>query len=198
MTNKTAIAAPDELVQDVYIDWLLRNLHADMFDDNDSLTLIHLHLIEWYSILEKDRSREEDGKSLRERFKNETVFINYDGIEGPCTFLECVYGISERMDFFCTPPEDQSMAWLYFWELLSNAKILGNGLNIRKIDSAVDRVMSRTYSVKGVGGLFPLRRPVSNQIDTEIWYQMSQYIHENPNLYKRLLQKYDIHWIHDS
>lgn len=187
--TRTAMAAPDEVVQDAYIDWLLRTLNADRFDDNYSLLLIHLHLIEWYSVLEKDRSREEDGKNIRERFKKDSVFINYGSIDGPCTFLECLYGISERMDFFCTPPEDQSMAWIYLWKLLSNAKILGNGLDIRKIDTAVDRVMSRTYSVKGIGGMFPLKTAHTNQIGTEIWYQMAQYIHENPKLYEQLVAK---------
>lgn len=189
--TKIAIAAPDEVVQDAYIDWLLRNLRADMFDEDYSLLLIHLHLIEWYSVLEKDHSREEDGKSIRERFKRETAFINYGSIDGPCTFLECLYGVAERMDFFCTPPEDQSMAWMYFRKLLENAKISNNGLDIRKIDTAVDRVMARTYSAKGIGGLFPLRDATTNQIGTEIWYQMAQYIHENPRLYMQLIKNYN-------
>lgn len=190
MAKKVAIAAPDEVIQDAYIDWLLRNLHADRFDEDSNLLLIHLHLLEWYSVLDKDHSREEDGKNIRERFKRDTSFINYDSIDGPCTVLECLYGIAERMDFFCTPPEFQSMAWMYFWLLLQNAKISGNGLDIRKIDAAVDRVMSRTYSVKGVGGLFPLRQTDANQVGTEIWYQMASFINENPNLYKDLLKQY--------
>lgn len=188
--TKKAVAAPDEEIQEAYIDWLLLNLHADRFNEDTKLLIIHLHLLEWYSVIERDRSREEDGKNIRERFKKDTEFVNYGAIDGPCTFLECLYGIAERMDFFCTPPEDQSMAWIYFWKLLDNAKITGNGLDIHKIDTAVDRVMSRTFSVKGVGGLFPLRNTTENQTGTEIWYQMSSYINEHPNLYIELMSKY--------
>lgn len=188
--SKKAIVAPDEVVQDAYLDWLLLNLHADHFDEDSRLLLIHLHLLEWYSVLSKDISREEDGKNIRVRFIRDTDFINYDAIMGPCTVLECLVGIAERMDFFCTPPEDQSMAWLYLWRLLSNGGILGNGVDIRKIDIAVDRVMSRTYSVKGKGGLFPLRNASANQIGMEIWYQMSAYIEEHPQLYRELCDEY--------
>lgn len=190
MIKKSAIAAPDDEIQEAYVDWLLLNLRADRFDENTKLLLIHLHLIEWYSVMDKDMSREEDGKAIRERFKRDSEFINYDSIDGPCTFVECLYGIAERLDFFCTPPEDQSMAWLYFWKLLRNAKISGNGLDIVKIDTAVDRVLSRTFAANGTGGLFPLRNATTNQIGTEIWYQMAAYINEHPRLYNELLAEY--------
>lgn len=188
--SKKAISAPDEVIQDAYLDWLLLTLHADHFDEDSRLLLIHLHLLEWYSVLPKDISREEDGKNIRVRFMRDTDFINYDAIEGPCTVLECLFGIAERMDFFCTPPEDQSMAWLYLWHLLDNGNILGNGVDIRKIDTAVDRIMSRTYSVKGKGGLFPLRNASANQLGIELWYQMSSYIEEHPRLYQELCDEY--------
>lgn len=188
MTKKSAVVAPDEVVQDAYINWLLEKLRADQFDEDSKLLLIHLHLLEWYSVLDKDIQREEDGKSIRERFIQESDFINYDGIQGPCTVLECLYGIAERIDYFCTPPEYIPMSWMYFWKLLYNAGILGHGIDVYAIDRAVDRVLSRSFTAKGTGGLFPLKHPSTNQIGTEIWYQMSAYVFENPRLFPDLLQ----------
>lgn len=187
--KKSAIVAPDEVIQDAYIDWLLEKLHAYQFDEDSKLLLIHLHLLEWYSVLDRDKSREEDGKNVRNQFIAESNFINYDSIDGPCTVLECLYGIAERLDFFCTAPEYIPMSWMYFWKLLYNAGILGHGCDIYAIDRAVDRVLSRTFNARGTGGLFPLKRPEANQIGTEIWYQMAAYIHENPRLFPDLLNR---------
>lgn len=181
-----AIAAPAEVIQEAYLDWLGAQVCSDKFDTNSRLLLAHLHCVEWYSVVERDRAREEDGKKLRGRFIQDSDFINYESINGPCTFLECVIGIADRMDFFCTPPEDQSQMWMYFWLILSNSGIIGNGTDISAIDRKINKVLERTYATRGRGGFFPLKKAMTNQIGTEIWYQMSAYIEENPDLYKDL------------
>lgn len=187
-----AIAAPDEIIQDEYLAWIENIVHADKFDEDTRLLLAHLQLVEWYSVLPRDHAREEDGKKFRGHFIRDSEFINYDSIDGPCTFLECILGIADRMDFFCTPPEHQSEAWLYFWLLLNNAGLLGNGCDVLAIDKRVNRVLERTYSASGRGGLFPLKNTTQNQIGTEIWYQMSSYIESRPDLYEHLITDFSI------
>ena len=187
MANKKArVEAPDEVVQDAYLDWLLEIVNPGRLEGSADLLATHLHLIEWYAIWPRDVSRENDGKNLRERFKKDSSFSDYTSIEGPCTFLECAIGIAEHMDFFCTPPELQPATYLYFWKLLQNAKILGHGIDIRAIDTSVDRVLTRSYTTKGTGGFFPLQHPETNQKGVEIWYQMAAYLGENPRLYRDL------------
>ena len=48
----------------------------------------------------------------------------------------------------------------------------------RKVDVILDRVIWRTYSPTGRGGIFPLEHPRGDQRLIEITYQLSAYLIE--------------------
>lgn len=178
--RKKAIIAPDEVIQDAYVQWLLDKVQCK---EADKLLLLHLHLIEYYAFIDSDQSRADDGRELRTQFEKESCFINYDSLEGPCSLLEFLLGLAYRMDFFCTPPEAQPQAHLYFWNFIDNLSLLQFPNDINEIDLRIDRFLERKFASNGTGGLFPLIHPKQNQKSTDIWHQMSEYIGENPNLY---------------
>lgn len=179
----TAVYAPDEEVRNSYLRYLMELVRCP---EEHKLLLAHLYLVEAYAYLDKDQARIDDGRKIREDFKRESVFINFDSIEGPCNFLEFLIGISMRLDFFCTTPELMPMQHLYFWHLVQNIGLLEDGLDVNRIDKHINTVLERKFSSSGQGGLFPLKHPEKNQIAIEIWYQMSCYVKENPRLFEEL------------
>ena len=48
-----------------------------------------------------------------------------------------------------------------------------------EINLMLDEIIWRTYNYDGSGGLFPLREPVGDQRDVELWYQLCAYLIEN-------------------
>jgi hypothetical protein len=50
------------------------------------------------------------------------------------------------------------------------------------ITMVLDVLLQRTYTNKGVGGLFPLKRSKNDQRKVEIWYQLQEYLAENSGL----------------
>jgi hypothetical protein len=47
-----------------------------------------------------------------------------------------------------------------------------------KIKRIIERLVDRTYSSKGVGGLFPLENAEDDQRKVEMWCQLSSYLAE--------------------
>jgi len=139
----------------------------------------HLYIKEFIWIIPNDDNRVEDGRELRLRFLEENNIHSPDaGWMGlGCSMLEMLIGVADRLAFTAG---GESRKW--FWELIAN---LGLEQYTDKhkdasaqIDEVCDRVIWRTYSPDGEGGLFPLREPHEDQRDVEIWYQLASYLTE--------------------
>lgn len=139
-----------------------------------------LYTKEFVWIIPNDDNRAEDGKDLRYEFVNEKRIaqeVDSEWMGLGCSMLEMLIGLSRRLSF---EAERESRDW--FWILLTNINL--SRYNDRKgvphevVDSILDRVIWRTYTRNGRGGLFPLRRAYEDQRRIELIYQMSAYLQE--------------------
>jgi len=156
---------------------------------------LHRKRFRWH--IHNDDNRCEDGINLRDIFAEERD-LDEDHLEmryffkGDCTVFELLVALAHRMNelmFDLAEQKDRSPKW--FHEMLLNL-----GLNVfidnynlgrkfdpvteAKIDDILEVLMDRTYDFYGRGGLFPLKkRPLKDQTQVEIWYQLMLYLNEN-------------------
>lgn len=133
----------------------------------------------FYSILEGDTNREVDGMEFRFGFKDAPV--------GDCTCLELLVGLASRMTFMAdglVDDKDNTMGNWFFMMLanlglaLMEDEYYLNNMGDFITDERLDIFVNREYEANGLGGLFPLKHPKSDQRKTEIWYQMNDYLME--------------------
>ena len=129
-----------------------------------------------------DDNRIEDARDLR------YVFLEEDGAEPDedwiameCSMLEVFIGLSTRAAFETS--QDQHT---WFWKILENVNLrIYTDENydedaVEVVSQTIATVIDRTYKRDGSGGLFPLKRPGSeDQREVELWYQMSSYLLEH-------------------
>jgi len=141
-----------------------------------------LYTKEFLWFVPNDDNRVEDGKDLRYEFLETCdVEVNPDSdwLDLGCSMLEMLIALSRRLSF---EGDGEPREW--FWEMLENIGIFMAHTNdqhynrkIRhEIDEALNRIIFRTYSPNGDGGLFPLVDTNEDQRKVEIWYQMSEYL----------------------
>lgn len=134
---------------------------------------------EFYSIIELDDNRAQDGIGLRNKLGFDNILF------GPARCLEVLIALAIRCEFELTGNGSiPSSAKTMFWEMITNLD-LGRYDNRNwdissqhKIDQILSDWLDRNYHVSGRGGLFPLRRFKKNQRNVEIWYQMMEYLIE--------------------
>ena len=142
-----------------------------------SILLEKLYSMNFIPRIERDENRALDGIFLRENF-------GYDGME-PCSVLEMMVALAGRFDGNSGFDEDQVGS--NFWILIENLSIerfddaycLKNVYGRMLIETAIQRMMDRTYQFDGYGGLFPLKRATIDQRKVEIWDQMQEWLIEN-------------------
>lgn len=132
--------------------------------------LMILYFKEFVWLVPNDDNRVQDGLDLRGEFGT--------ALEGPCTFLEVLIGLSRRLEFMT---DGTAEGWA--WQLLVNLELdkmsdpLGRTKQAR-VDEILEAVIWRTYNADGTGGFFPLAWPEEDQTKVELWYQMSAFVGE--------------------
>lgn len=148
-----------------------------------------LFVKEYTWFIPNDDNRVADGKALRLEFLDATGFVLNDPHELwlnlGCSMLEMYIALARRVAF-----ETDMTALEWFWRIMQNLELdLFNDevyeTSVRalraiqeEVEEVSNRVIERTYSPDGVGGLFPLRSPHHDQRRVELWYQMSEYLLE--------------------
>jgi len=137
----------------------------------------------FYPLVNNDDNRGEDGLHLREMFSDEegrhALSISQ---KGPCTLLEMLIGLSYRLEFELAQSKFEKTVSQWFWILIDNLRLSDmteERFQAEKVDEILTRFLNRDYKPHGDGGLFPLKNPKNDQRNTEIWYQMTEYIIEN-------------------
>lgn len=143
--------------------------------------LWQLYQKEFVWFIPNDDNRVEDGREMRYEYLAEHPHEqgNSYWTALPCSMLELLIVLSRRLGF---QTDDEPHYW--FWHLLEMMDI--RRFNDKEYDDnaeelveeACDRVIWRTYSPSGEGGLFPLRRPEEDQREVELWYQLNAYLLE--------------------
>lgn len=139
--------------------------------------LEELYLIDFRSPVYMDKNRALDGIALREKWADEC------GIRGdligdkPCSVLEMLVALSKRLE------EDVigDPKMMIFWEFLSNLGLLecsDDRFDSYFVDEIVENWLDRDLDFDGNGGICPLKRPILDQKNEEIWAQSMSYLNE--------------------
>lgn len=181
----------DEDIKQAYFLWLcnLVNIGRTTRDQNRRDLAWSLHQKEFYWSVPNDDNRAEDGKKLRENFADAVLTEDCRCLDGPCSVLEMLIGLSQRIEYILREPSAGNRVSRWFWELVNNLELLAftdDDLDSRRQarinDIILDNLLERRYSQSGKNGLFPLVTNYGDQRKIEIWYQLMHYLDENyPN-----------------
>lgn len=177
-------ASPSEVKSD-YFQWLCGIVHADDPDCSfySLMRALFEHTFRWS--VDNDGNRAEDGECLRDDFADQSPYLDYSSIGGPCNVLEMMVALAGRInqDIMWSPNNDRTVVW--FWEMISNLGLdeydddhWEEPRSRMMVDFVLDRWLDRRYRPDGIGGIFPLKDPLEDQRDVEIWYQMNTYFLE--------------------
>lgn len=160
-----------------YFYWLCGKIDCREYSEYEKLLEL-LYSEFFYSLIPNDDNRGLDGLNLRGLFEIETnELLDEEDMHYPCTLLEMLIALSERMAFVVFDPgkDDEPNSVSCFWQLLSNLKLKpSSNRNVERIYIFLER----EYTSSGKGGLFPLKSAKKDQRNVEIWYQMMAYIEE--------------------
>ena len=170
-------------LDDQYLTWLYDQVASARLK-NPSRTywrmLRQLYTKEFVWLIPNDDNRVEDGRDLRYEFIDDNGIhaeVDQEWLTLGCSVLEMLIGLARRLAF---EADGECREW--FWKLIENLNLEDcndrnyDNLHQRAIDEAIDRVVWRTYSPSGRGGLFPLKHSGQDQREVEIWYQLSAYL----------------------
>lgn len=175
-------------LDDAYLEWLYSHIGSVKSRNPERSywkLALQLYTTPFKTLIINDSNRAEDGKELRGLFLEQTRYplsrLEKDlFMDLECSMLEMLIALSDRVAF---QTDDKLEGW--FWRFMHN---LGGferysddlyEISIQEeVEEALTRVVWRTYSEDGTGGLFPLRHPDHDQRKIELWYQMSAYILE--------------------
>ena len=143
----------------------------------------------WATVYEfhipNDYNRAEDGLGLRERFELESSLRLPD--LGECKMLEFLIAMAIRLNETVYDYEEPDRTSYWFWELIENLQLTAYNDNYPfdeihfYVEQVFIRLNERLYASNGgAGGLFPLKEPLADQTQVEVWYQMMAYLGENP------------------
>lgn len=175
----------NEPLDELYSIWLTSQV-SNVRLKNPSRTywsvMRQLHTKPFVWFVPNDDNREHDGLYLRDEFSAFHTEIQIDRYwyDLECSMLEMLIGLSRRLSF---ESDGEPREW--FWCMLENIGLTTwcadkhyNREIAERIDETLERVIWRTYSPNGCGGLFPLQRADRDQRQVELWYQLNAYLME--------------------
>ena len=166
-----------------YFDWLCYLVKGRCRTGVSHIKVLEiLYSTPFTPIVPHDDNRESDGIDLRNLYTWETGQI--PDISGPCTMLEMMTALSERLSFLVEDERCIDNGGFFFWQILGNLGIDIEDEDWRSKDQKMvlgilEKLNTRSYGYSGRGGMFPLRRVTSDQRKTEIWRQCSSWLIEN-------------------
>lgn len=166
----------------LYLEWLYSQVSSVRRKDPSHTyweLFRQLFTKEFIWLIPNDDNRVQDGKDLRYEFIRECRIdnVDHDWLDLGCSMLELLVSLARTLSF-----EDDNSPRKWFWEMLHNIGLADYNDRVPiprgVVDDTLDRVIFRTYKYNGHGGLFPLRRPQTDQRDVELWYQLNAYLLE--------------------
>lgn len=160
------------LYSDYYL-WLL-----SLVDDGDHQTLLRYlyeHPYTWQFTLDENRAA--GGINMRNRYANENGIDPQDVGTGPCSILEMLIALAERMVELLTID-----IYTWFWQLIKNLgldKFDDGRFDERGVSYILSVWLNRAYDSAGTGSLFPLKAYSGDCRNLDTWGQMNAWIAEN-------------------
>ncbi len=167
---------------DYYI-WL-----KSLVDDcrHDKL-LLYLYKQPYRWQFELDSNRAAGGLNLRNKFAYESGVDPQDVGDGPCSILEMLIALNDRMtEFVC------SDIYEWFWALIHNLKLDqfdDQHFDENGINKILNVWLDRKYDANGNGSLFPVELYLGDVRALDTWGQMNVWISEK--------FPHDSNWIDD-
>lgn len=172
-----------------YFDWLVIGLlQFDPEKESELIDVCHmLFLRDYEAELQMDVAREKDGTLLRDiftaRLVGDAVTINGSPWKNPCSLLEMMVGLCNRMkEEFYTSYEDLCpVNKIIFAGMLHSLGIIDDNGSIVPVTLAhtyIDNFVHRNFEPEGQGSLFNLKGLVLD-VDWRgipIWNQMLAYV----------------------
>ncbi len=124
-----------------------------------------------------DANRAAGGMNLRNKYAYENGINPQDVGNGPCSILEMLIALAERMTELLTMD-----IWDWFWDLIRNLRLDtfdDNHFDERGVNYILNIWLNRQYDARGNGSLFPLKSYAGDCRNLDIWGQMNAWIDEN-------------------
>lgn len=151
----------DSLVQDGNHEQLIRYLYEQPY--------------RWQFTLDENRAA--GGLNLRSKYAYEFGVAVSDVGSGPCSVLEMLIALSDRMVETLTMDISD-----WFWTLIGNLgldQFYDDHFDARGVDYILDVWLDRKYEANGNGSIFPLTRYSGDCRNLDTWGQMNAWIAEN-------------------
>ena len=172
----------EDRIRREYFEWLCNLASVERSGYTYYFLFNDLHLIDFFTKIERDNNRVEDGLQLRKEFGCEDI------LTGPCSVLEMIIALARRMDGIMYDNEIGPEPDYWFWRMMENLGLdryfdceeyISEDKN-SEIQNIICTLLERRYSWNGRGGLFPLKDNgyLKDQRKVEIWYQMQSYLVE--------------------
>ncbi|MBO7449426.1 MAG: hypothetical protein J6U54_03575 [Clostridiales bacterium] len=171
-------------MQEQYFDWLCGYVGCH----NHRKLLRYLYSVPFTYNLSMDANRYEDGVNLRYRFADEKHhhyrFVTAWLDDHDCSVLEMMVALSLRIEEHLTgDPEVGDRTHKWFTDMLKSMGVYSITDQIFTnseiyVRSCVEKMLNRSYSRNGNGGLFTLRHSRKDLRKVEIWYQAMWYLDE--------------------
>lgn len=173
-------------LDDLYLEWLYDQVVTPKWHDCRTYWFLmrDLYSKEFVWIVANDDNRVEDGRDLREEFRDSLCadHLDPDWRQLGCSVLEMMVALARRLSF----EDDRMNVVEWFWQMLENLRIAefddpfysSGGRSEDVVDHILENLVWRNYKPNGAGGLFPLRTFDEDQTCVEIWYQMNAYLLE--------------------
>ena len=177
----------NDYITDKYYDWIcavaiknpeLRGVYSKV--------LSSLWSTEFTYTIRLDRNRAVDGVNLRYAFALAAGYSDYDiknTIDSrSCSVLEMMVALACKCETQIMQDKnrgDRTSFW--FLEMLSSlglTPMTDDQFDPDYFAECMYRLLNRTYSQNGRGGLFTVENPRADMRDTEIWYQCMWYLEE--------------------
>lgn len=163
-----------------YYEWLCDMVGIDRGDKSYYFLAKSLQTKNFYWSVPNDDNRGSDVIQLRTKYFAGFIPKN------PCSVFEVLIGIAIRFEEMMAEPEKGNRTAEWFWMMIHNLKLdihddvfYYDPDSERYIDAVLTKMLDRTYTRNGNGGLFPLKKAKKDQRKVEIWYQMCTYLTDN-------------------
>ena len=164
---------------DNYIRWLCDDVGLDYGRYSEVATAMAIYIFD--DSVENDINRTWDAVANREDFEHEydvVVDIHNNDSAG---WLEVMVVLARRAADVMYDAYEEDQTEHYFWVMFENLgldKYDNDHFNYIKVVQILRKLDERKYDDHGKGGLFRLKRGMSNIREAEIWSQMNWYLTE--------------------
>jgi hypothetical protein len=183
-----------QYLQREYFNWLYQQVFPVMYIPETRYSYFHvcetMHGIPFIPLVPNDENRIADVSDFRNQFlmvgKDETSILEWNDIlRMDASVFEVLVVLAEKAEDLISL--NQRLIFDHFltnlglrecrdWTFRPPAHMRRN---IEHVQVVIGRFNDRTYDPAGDGGLFPLRRPETDQRTVELWYQMGAWMTEN-------------------